>query len=104
APAGHEIVSGHGRIAPGCAAGDVVEVRGVAGRNVLGVDRWVDEADGRFAVVGQLLVDQGNVASPHGSGETGTAIVVSGASGLVGADVEGKVRVCRDVGAVAQGR
>ena len=37
----------------------------VAGGHVLRVNGWVDEADGRFAVGSQLLVDQRNVAGPH---------------------------------------
>jgi hypothetical protein len=81
-----------------------VEVRSIVGRYILCVNCGVDEADRRLAVGHQLLVDQGNEAGPHGRREAGPAVVVCRASGLIGADVEGKVRVCRYVRAIAQGR
>ena len=79
-----------------------MEVCCVARRHILGVDRWVEEADGWFAVGNQLLVDQGNIAGPHGRREAGAAVFVCRASGLIGADIKCKVRVCRHVGAVAK--
>ena len=59
---------------------------------------------GDWPLCGQLLVDESDVAGPHGRGEAGAAVVVRQAGGLVGAGVEGEVGVGRDVGAVAQGR
>src|SRR5208337_1263116 len=90
--------------ASGFAAGDVVKVRGVAGGYVLCVDGWVDEANGRIAVGDQLLIDQSDEARPHGSGEAGAAVLIRQARCLVGAGVEGEIRVCRDVWAIAIGR
>ena len=104
APAGDEVVAGDGGVAAGGAAGDVVEVRMRRLEvYVLGVDGGVDEADEGLAVGGELLVDEGDVAGPHGRGEAGAAVFVGEAGGLVGAGVEGEVGVGGDVGAVAQG-
>src|SRR5580704_7030555 len=81
--------------------GDVVEVGRTAFPQTQRVNSWVNEA-GRFIAVGfRLLISQSQVAGPHGRGKTGPAIKVFRASGLVGADVKGKIRVCRDVRAVA---
>jgi hypothetical protein len=103
APSGDQIVAGHGRVAAGLAAGDVVEVRAVARTHAKRVEIGVDETDGRVSVGHQLLVDQGNVAGPHRCGKAGAAILVGRAGGLVSADVEGEVRVGRDIRAVAIG-
>src|SRR5208283_1229533 len=93
APAGHQVVTGYGRIAAGCAAGDVVEVRVIDRRHILRIDGRVDEADGRLAVLSQLLVDQGDVARPHGRRKAGAAVIVGRAGGLIRADIKSKVGV-----------
>src|SRR5580693_8893268 len=93
APPGHQIVAGHGRVAAGFAAGDVVEVRVVARAGPERVEIRVDETNGRVSVGLQLLVDEGNVTCPHGSGEAGSTVIVGRAGGLIGANVEGEVGV-----------
>ena len=74
------------------AAGDVLRVNG-----------GIDEPDCRLAIHGQLLVDERDIAGPHGRGKACAAIGVGGAGGLVGADVEREVGVGRNVRAVAVG-
>src|SRR5580692_834055 len=100
APSGRQVVAlSRGKAV--ASDGDVVEVGRIAFPQTQRVNSWVNEA-GRFIAVGfRLLISQSQVAGPHGRGKTGPAIKVFRASGLVGADVKGKIRVCRDVRAVA---
>ena len=99
--AGGQIVAGGGRKAV-AAAGDVVEIGAVARAGSDRIDERVDEAD-RFAGAGDcLLIDQRHIAGPHGSRKAGPAVLVGGAGGLVGADVEREISVGRNVRAVAK--
>ena len=65
------------------------------------VEGWIDEANRVITVSDCLLVDESQVAGPHGSRKTGPAILVFSAGSLVGTDVKGEIRVCRNVRAVA---
>ena len=80
-----------------------MEVRVIAGRHILRVDSRIDEADRRLAAFSQLLVDQRDVASPHGSSEACATVLVRQAGGLVSTSVEGEIRVRRYVRAIAKG-
>jgi hypothetical protein len=67
------------------------------------VEGRIDEADRVISVSDRLLVDESQVAGPHGRRKTGSTILISSAGSLVGTDVKGKVRVSRNVRAVAIG-
>lgn len=78
-----------------------MEIGVVARAQTNRVKTRIDEAERVPAVSDCLLVDESQVASPHGRRKTGPAIVVGGAAGLVGTNVDSEVRVGRHVRAIA---
>jgi hypothetical protein len=80
-----------------------MEVRGITRSYILRVDGGIDEPDGRAAVGGQLLIDEGNVTCPHRRCKTGPSVRVRRAGRLIGADVKREVGVSRNVWTVAKG-
>ena len=100
APAGRQVVTGGSGISI-AAAGDVVEISVIVRAQSNRIQRGIDEPDGLIAVSDRLLIDQSQVASPHGRGKTGSTVVVGGARGLVGADVKGEIGVRGNVRTVA---
>ena len=67
------------------------------------IEGRIDEANRVITVSDCLLVDESQVARPHRSCKTGPTIFVGSAGSLVGTDVKGKVRVGRNVRAIAIG-
>ena len=61
------------------------------------------EAHAVIAIGDRLLIDQSQVAGPHGRSKAGTPILVGCAGGLVRTHVESKIRVRRNVWAIAIG-
>src|SRR5271154_594396 len=102
APAACQIIAS-GRREAIAADGNIVEISVIGLTQPSRINGRIDEAKGFVAARDFLLVDESQVARPHGRRKTGSTILVGGAGSLVGTDVKGKVRVCRNVWAVAQG-
>ena len=80
-----------------------MEIRVVVRAPAYRVEGRVDEAHGVVAVSNCLLVDQSQVAGPHGSRKAGSTVLVLRAGSLIGADVEAEIRIGRNIRAVAIG-
>ena len=63
----------------------------------------INEAHAVIAIGHRLLIDQSQVAGPHGRSKAGSPILVGRAGGLVRTHVESKIRVRRNVWAIAIG-
>jgi len=95
-PAVAQIVTTYTRKGGNGAAGDIVEI-GIAVPLIQRINGGVDEAGCGNAVGRRLLIGQSEIACPHGGGKTGPAVCIGSTALLVGANVERKICVGRDV-------